>query len=169
MAGAAGTDKFGTAFPAGFVLNGKSIPMGNIVLNKSNGANAAVATGAENKDVMGDSTFTAIAGRKYRFTYSARMQVATAVQAGDLKIRGNNSAVSPTAASTQLAGASTGTLQIGGAGSAQCIAIQTRLCPSELAAGLWTVAPFFAGTAGGGTIVANSAGGQLREFSDDEV
>jgi hypothetical protein len=169
MAGAAGTDKFGTAFPAGFVLEGKSIPMGNLVLNQSNGANAAVATGAENKDVMGDSTFTAVAGRKYRFSYSARMNAAGAIQAGDLRIRGNNSAVSPNAASTQLAGASTGTLQVGGAGAAECEAKQTRLCPSQLAAGLWTVAPFFAGTAGGGTIVANQAGGQLREFSVDEV
>lgn len=169
MAGAAGTDKFGTAFAAGFTYNGVPIPLGNIVLIKSNTANTAQATGAEVKDVMGNGSFTAIAGHTYRLSYMARMQAATAVQAGDLRIRGNNSATSPTTASTQLAGASSGTLQVGGAGSITIEAVQTMLCPSELAAGLWTVAPFFAGTAGAGTIVANAAGGSIREFRVDDV
>ena len=170
VAGAAGVDKFGTAFPLGFVLNGKSIPMGNIVLTQSNGANATVATGVETKDVMGDSSFTAISGRKYRFRYHARIQGAVAAVAGDFRIRGNNSAVSPTAASTQLAGASSGTLPIGGAGAIEIAAEQVRQCPAQLAAGLWTVAPFVAQTSGGtGTVIANNAAGELREFTVDEV
>jgi hypothetical protein len=149
-----------------------SPPGRNMVHLFSNAANAgAVAATPEVKDVMGDGSFTAISGRKYRFRYFARAQSSVVPGGGDFRVRGNNSAVSPTVASTQLAGASTlNTVVAGGGGGLQLCCEQTRTCPAQLATGLWTVAAFYVWTAGAaGTFNSLQATGQLREFTVDDV
>jgi len=173
MAAVAGTDRFGNSYPAGLAVGTQLIPQGNVALGHSNTANTPTAT--EIKDVIGDVTFTAVAGRTYRFKYSARADSVGGTADIDFRIRGNNSAVSPTTASTILAAASETTVGAGGAGSGQLIAEQTRVCAAspaadQIAPGLWTVAAFFARVAGAATtVVADNATSQFRELSIDDV
>jgi len=149
------------------------VPTGSLINDHSNVANTATAT--EAKDVIGDSSFTAIANRRYTFKYIARADSIGGTANIDFRVRGNNSAVSPTTASNILAGASLTTVGAGGGGASQLICEQTRVCRAvpaadEIAPGLWTVAPFFARVAGtAATVVADQATGQFREFRVDEV
>jgi hypothetical protein len=144
-----------------------SPPNSNQVHNFSNAANAGTA--GETKDVMGDSQFIAATGHKYRFMYVARAEAAVAPTNADFRIRGNNSAVSPTNVSTILASGSDTLTIAAGAGARNLIVYQTRICPAQLAVGLWTIAPFYAKAAGAGNVNALQATGQLREITVDDV
>jgi hypothetical protein len=158
--------------PIDFRNNGVRVPWGGLINEHSNAANTATAT--EAKDVIGDSSFTAVVNRRYEFTYITRIISTAAAGNVDARIRGNNSNVSPTTASQILASASVTTLTGGGSGGTQMVCQQTRVCRAvpgagEIAPGLWTVAPFYARVAGAATANADNATGQFREFRVNEI
>lgn len=170
-AAAAGTDHFGNNFPAGFAFGQNLIPIGKLAISRSTAAGpTATSTTTDVKDTaVGDITFTAVSGRSYRLKYKARAQATTGTVAGDWNIRGNNSAVSPTTASTLLTAASIGLATVGGSGATDLMADAILACPGDIAAGQWTIAGFVHWAAGAGTITANQSTGQKRELSVEDV
>lgn len=121
---------------------------------------AGVALGVEAKDTnLGDTQFIADAGRAYTIVYRTRCRTTGIPTTMDLRLRGNNSLVSPTTASPQLDSSFSVPLGVAtaGAGATTVTAEFTVQCPSDIAAGLWTIAGFFACTAGAGTVSVDSA------------
>lgn len=127
----------------------------------------AVTTGVvspnELKDVLGDLTFTAVTGRAYEIYYDARVRSTVANTTADLNIRGAPGA-SPTTASAILAAVSVPLILANGPGATNGTVIKTITCPTDIAAGSWTIAGFYKCTAGGGSVNVDSAGSQPREL-----
>lgn len=126
----------------------------------ASGAGSSSSTTGEIKDQqVGDLSFTAVAGRKYRIKWVGRVQSVSGAAGVDIRIR-DGGASSPTNVSTQRVGASGSIQSAGGAGAHQVIAEQTV---SGLSAGTHTIAAFVAATTGGAVLVSE-ASGQLREL-----
>lgn len=107
------------------------------------------AVTVETKDGgVGDVTFTAVAGRKYRIRYTTLVSVATANTNVFIRLR-DGGASSPTTSSTLLTQGNTGMItQLGGPGQPTIVVDQLL---SGLSAGTHTVAAFYGVLSGGTT------------------
>ena len=122
---------------------------------------ATSAVSAETKDTgVGDVTFTAVTGRKYRVRFVCRAGAVSATATCDVTIRDGGGS-SPTTGSTLVAGASSGSLVAGAAGEAQLVLDEPLI---GLSAGTHTVAAFYRSTAGG-TVRLAQATGQTRHLT----
>lgn len=136
-------------------------------VNKSNAA--TVATAAELKDGgVGDLTFDTYSGRTYRIRYSARCRASAVPTTMDIYIRAALGA-SPTTASTIYAATSVPIGVAAGAGATTMVAEAELRCPTDIAAGNWTMAGFYSRTAGAGNVNVDQAGGQNRTLSVTDV
>lgn len=137
-------------------------------INKSNAA--TVGTAAELKDGgVGDLQFIAETGRTYRPRYSARCRGTAAPSTMDIYIRAAVSPASPTTASPIIAACSVPINVAGGAGAVTMIAEEEIRIPTDLAAGVYNIAGFYAHTAGAGLSSVDQAGGLFRTLSTTDV
>lgn len=126
---------------------------------------------AETKDAgVGDLAFTAVAGRRYHFAYTARalITLGAAPTVVDIRLRATTGAppASPTNTSGGV-GAHSQPIHAGsGSGACSFTANSHRDCPGDIAAGDWLVAAFYDVTAGTGTIALDtpSLAGSRREL-----
>jgi hypothetical protein len=145
-------------------VDGQPLPLGVLAVSKSADPETAVATTIGKDDPVGNITFEAVAGRSYLVRYTTRCQTSAANTTMDVQIR-DGGASPPGTASPVVAAGSKPLVIAGGAGADQLVVEQTLSCPLDLAAGTHTLAAFFRRTAGTGTVVVDTAAGQLRELS----
>ncbi|SRR6266540_2142627 len=145
-------------------LNSISLPRGIVAVPKTGTGATAIATTTELKDlVVGDYTFTAVAGRRYRVHFQCRLRSTVAADKVDVRIR-DGVGSSPTNVSTLLTGAE-GTVAATTGGDDLKVE-QTLL---GLSAGTHIIAAFYIRALGTGNVTLDVATGQNRELYVEDI